>query len=400
MQSKLRKAVVLGTPVVAVLVAIGEAPGTTHSRDEISIHRSGRIVDVPASDGLASGPRTIAGGATQRVCVSNAEFMRLRLTASGGTGTVTMKAATKDESQTVDAAGLSPASWSRRFHDRCVDVTAPSGAGKVTVDKLLVPLTNTATPKSYFPENLPPDYKDPLTSGPVDIRSTVRNGAKLLALLAFMRDEGEFDCTAWFLSKRLLITNIHCVDSEARARSLSIEVGVFDGAETPTDSLFGASYLLGSDALDYAILKLDRDTTIPVTPLKWRKGKPGSSEGIAIVHHPGGLPARGSWDNECRVRQDLVAGRGGTPVDFGHRCDTEGGSSGGIVLSRNAACAHVIGLHHWGVEEKPYTANSQNQAVRSQSIVDDLTQRAAGAGPESQKAKEVLAAIGELRACP
>ena len=67
---------------------------------------------------------------------------------------------------------------------------------------------------------------------------------------------------------------------------------------------------------------------------------------------------------DCKVDGATVSGRAGTPTDFGHLCDTKGGSSGSPVLhfeSRN-----VVGLHHLGISagsSKPFNRASHIELV-------------------------------------
>ena len=56
------------------------------------------------------------------------------------------------------------------------------------------------------------------------------------------------------------------------------------------------------------------------------------------------------------------------PDDFGHRCDTLGGSSGAPVLDLQSG--RIVGLHHWGyLDSDP---DPVNQAVHFRLILDDL----------------------------
>jgi len=268
-----------------------------------------------------------------------------------------------------------------------------AGTGAVVVDRLLLPVA-LASPRSYFPEGAPPNFKNP-TAAPSAFRSLVQTASRLTALLSFMYKDQEVTCTAWFLSTRLLITNFHCIDNEARARNVAIDVGVFGDTMAAAESFPGAGFVVGSADLDYAVLELDQPSARVPAALPWRQGGPNLGESIAIVQHPGGKPMRGAWDGDCRVQSPKIAGRNSTPdVDFGHRCDTEGGSSGSVVLSQRPACPQVIGLHHWGIEADKYTATSQNQGVRIDSIYSDLVARSkAGAEAEKEKVKRVIQSI-------
>jgi hypothetical protein len=78
------------------------------------------------------------------------------------------------------------------------------------------------------------------------------------------------------------------------------------------------------------------------------------NETVYIPQHPGGRP---KMYNDGPV-VDTVAYGNTLNSDFGHRVDTEGGSSGSPVLSINDHM--VVGLHHFG---GCTAAGGQNQAV-------------------------------------
>ena len=87
-----------------------------------------------------------------------------------------------------------------------------------------------------------------------------------------------------------------------------------------------------------------------------------------IIQHPGGQPKQVSFFPNCAGATVTVPGRQTTDSDFGHVCDTLGGSSGSPVLDFDTG--QVVGLHHLGFREgidKP-----ENQAVHVKQILADL----------------------------
>jgi V8-like Glu-specific endopeptidase len=373
------------------LLLLSRAARADDPRDEL-FNVSGLAVEVPAQEGDGgAGPITVTAGTSRRICAQQpVEYVRLKLHGVDLGAQVSVRAYAQDAEQIIEPSVVTADYWTRRVRSRCAVVSVRSGTGAVVVDQLLVPVA-LASPKSYFPEGEPPNYKSP-SLAPTAFRPLVRTASRLTALLAFMRKDQEVTCTAWFLSKTFLITNFHCVESDARARNVAIDVGVFEDTMAAVESFAGAGFVVGSSDLDYAVLELDQPSTAVPTALPWRKTGPDAGESIVVVQHPGGRPIRGAWDGDCRVQTARVAGRNATPdVDFGHRCDTEGGSSGSIVVSQRRGCPQVIGLHHWGVEA--YTSTSQNQGVRIERIYDDLVRRATGAGAEAENAGRVIQSI-------
>jgi V8-like Glu-specific endopeptidase len=64
-------------------------------------------------------------------------------------------------------------------------------------------------------------------------------------------------------------------------------------------------------------------------------------------------------------------GTGGGATDFGHLCDTLGGSSGSPVLDRQSG--RLVGLHHLGIP--PGAADPVNQAVHIGQVLEDVKTR-------------------------
>jgi hypothetical protein len=111
--------------------------------------------------------------------------------------------------------------------------------------------------------------------------------------------------------------------------------------------------------------------------MAWRDGPFHRRERLAIVHHPSGDPLSVSNDRLCFVATPKLTGRGPKESlsDFGHMCDADNGSSGGMVISDEAGCHQIIGLHHWGVGGE-YKSGLQNQAVSIDAIYRDLQNKA------------------------
>ena len=86
-----------------------------------------------------------------------------------------------------------------------------------------------------------------------------------------------------------------------------------------------------------------------------------------IIQHPGGEPKKFSLEG-CVVAGLQRAGASAEPTDFGHECDTKGGSSGSPVFDRTTG--RVVGLHHFGFREG--LDEPVNQAVEIGRILGDL----------------------------
>jgi hypothetical protein len=101
--------------------------------------------------------------------------------------------------------------------------------------------------------------------------------------------------------------------------------------------------------LDYSLLLLPENLTPEYGFLQLRNTPSALDERIYIAQHPG---AKGKQlgvfddqlDGDCRITSLTEPRCGGTGVDTGYTCDTEGGSSGSPVLGSIDNC--VVALHH------------------------------------------------------
>lgn len=177
--------------------------------------------------------------------------------------------------------------------------------------------------------------------------SWVQAIGRAVARLRFIGDDRKiYNCTGFLITDEVMLTNEHCISSEAELRSALVDFD-FDTriAETTFTRL---SELIAHDHdLDYALVRLS--APLPDRgPLRFGDAGVEADEALLIVQHPGGEPKQVSIE-DCRVERVLVVGRGGTDTDFTHRCDTLGGSSGSPVISLRTR--QVVGLHHLGFED-------------------------------------------------
>lgn len=179
---------------------------------------------------------------------------------------------------------------------------------------------------------------------------------------------GESYCTGWIAGYDRLMTNNHCLDTGAEARVTEVQFGYecleCAGGATRTPVKVTGSKVLETDwALDFTLFTVDEPERIAHLPALEVSADPvARHDTIYIPEHPGGKPLRIAsvstseprlLGSRCLVGDERRAGRG-QGTDFAYNCDTEGGSSGSPVISRETG--QVVGLHHFG--------GCQNQAVR------------------------------------
>jgi V8-like Glu-specific endopeptidase len=193
----------------------------------------------------------------------------------------------------------------------------------------------------------------------------VRGWAPPIARLLFIRDGDQFVCTGFLVTANLLVTNEHCLGTEPAALSALVEFG-FD-APNATPTTFRVSRLeAASVPLDYAIVRLAQAPS-GFGRVKLALAPAAEDQALVIIEHPAGEFKQASID-DCKVKLVSRPGTGGGATDFGHLCDTLGGSSGSPVLDRQSG--GLVGLHHLGI---PFGAvDPVNQAVHIQQVLQDV----------------------------
>jgi len=198
-----------------------------------------------------------------------------------------------------------------------------------------------------------------------------------VARLLVKKPEGAFFCTGWLIgSEGHLITNHHCISSQAHADNTEFE---FDAEGSVCSINCGsaracagsiraksATLVYADEALDYALLKLPIDLTGEYGYLRLRSSGAVMNERVYVPQHPAG------WGKRIAMKADSGWGTvtsltmGGCGTDqVAYYLDTQGGSSGSPVLSWSDNT--VIALHHCG--------GCPNTAINSYKLVDDMKWR-------------------------
>jgi len=280
---------------------------------------------------------------------------------------------------TFDSQELGSEFWSDEIAGSAITVevfsSKPSNALRLRLDKIA------ATAAKTVPESIT-DHNDLVTIE--DQADWIVELGRSVARLRFVADDGKmYVCTAFLVTPAIMLTNDHCIATEDERLSALVDFD-FD-SDGPPGSVARLSALLDHDfALDYSLVRLDREVDRPALTLD--REHPEDAEQLLIIQHPAGEPKQISL-RDCKVDGKLVTGRGGTPTDFGHQCDTMGGSSGSPVL--HFTKRSVVGLHHLGIAEG--SANLFNRASHIDLVLDSLT-------PELREEIEGDSSSGELPA--
>ncbi|KAL3663831.1 hypothetical protein V7S43_011244 [Phytophthora oleae] len=185
--------------------------------------------------------------------------------------------------------------------------------------------------------------------------------SRSVARLKIPKGSGESaSCTGWLIGNQgHVMTNFHCVSSEAEAHGTSVEFMAEDKACIDSFSCdFGecdgikvastTELVFASEKLDYALLKLPEKTaqTYGYLRLKTRRGVVG--EQLYIPQHPMGKNKRLAVADDYATNVALVSLSASTcgTDGYSYSGDTQTGSSGSPVIS--FADHGVVALHHCG----------------------------------------------------
>lgn len=197
--------------------------------------------------------------------------------------------------------------------------------------------------------------------------SAIRAYAKSVFRIDFITTEngkrGVSVCTATLVAPQVLMTNAHCLSTE----SFDVEEAIAwynlidqDGKEAQKFKIRTRAFE-SDTALDYALVEVldPLPDYIKAVPIK-ADSKVDPLDPLMIVHHPRGLPQRLS-----RFRCVAVTETGQPDVILGHRCDTQHGSSGSLVLDENLI---PVAIHH-RAGLQPDDPGSFNKATYMSSVL-------------------------------
>ena len=199
----------------------------------------------------------------------------------------------------------------------------------------------------------------PIAKAPPTIQGWGRSVARLL----FVRDgSGQFLCTGFLIAADLFMTNNHCIRTPTEMSSGLAEFDFDRENATPVTLRFKQILQTNRD-LDFTLLRLATPSDRPPFTFDTTLN---DQRNMVIIQHPAGRPKQVSIEN-CKVFGTQVAGVTVALTDFGHGCDTLGGSSGSPAI--DIQTGRVLGLHHLGFLP---TDQPINRAVRIQQILDFL----------------------------
>ncbi len=275
----------------------------------------------------------------------------------------------------------SPSRWTARIPGPAslLDLT---GCGPDTGPRLLlqeyIAMPDSAEHPYYSAQN----PSDPMFKNLYEQAPRLRPYGDYVGFLMSSWTRESWTCSGVMVASDIFLTNWHCGAPRSDfpvegywnddvVRDTIIDLS-WDGDDVSRE--YNGSRLLASDPdLDFALIE--------VRPINWSgKARPVTisrnpvsiNQPILVIQHPAARTKQVSLD--CTIVDDNIKSwrKGVEHVDFGHKCDTEAGSSGAPVLDTDG---RLIGLHHRGFDVDPKTCNQTdriNKAVRIDKILEFL----------------------------
>jgi trypsin-like peptidase len=190
-----------------------------------------------------------------------------------------------------------------------------------------------------------------------------------VAMILFVSADTNKDsgCTAFLISKDLLMTNQHCVSESWQLPTVKVYFGYESNPQKIEE--FAVSELVAqSPCLDYALLRLDRPAEgWGMVSIDDSKRRDKDQKLVLIQNAP--TERKKIAVHKCKVQFVEAKGVSGELTDFYHLCDSNFGSSGSPVM--DLISGKVVGLHHAGKYDLA-SSDYHNLGVRIELILADI----------------------------
>lgn len=197
--------------------------------------------------------------------------------------------------------------------------------------------------------------------------------SRSIAKLSFQKNDKNYTCTGFLITESSLLTNQHCVSGPEICENMLVIFGYeFDKkVKRQRGVQYRCKQIIGSPVadLDYTIIQVKEG---PEELNKWGHLDLSGVDpegSLYIIQHPGG-DYKKIVNKNCFMTTTNAKNKMGLEKDFGHKCDTEDGSSGAPIFdSKN----RIVGLHHLGWEKGSERWLQENRAVYAKEIIKSMS---------------------------
>ncbi|WIG97474.1 trypsin-like peptidase domain-containing protein [Myxococcus sp. SDU36] len=177
-------------------------------------------------------------------------------------------------------------------------------------------------------------------------------------------------CTAWLVSRDVIITNNHCVASSSQASGVRASFNYEDGVSSTARVWYNCGTMIRTWAGDdmTALRCTATNGQLPGDVYGWltvASANAATNSSIYVVHQNCDYYTSSGCTPTKKSSPGVVLNANYSTTDLSYNADTLGGSSGSPVLSSSSH--QVVGLHHYGLggnSQGRGTANSGVKATR------------------------------------
>ena len=178
-------------------------------------------------------------------------------------------------------------------------------------------------------------------------------------------------CTAWLASEDIIITNNHCVATDAEAVGARVSFNYNDGVSSGARIWYNCSTLVKTWAdLDMTALRcapLNNQLPGQVQGyLRVASANASASESVYLIHQNCDYFTDSSCPRTKKYSPGTIVRANYRTNEVSYNADTLGGSSGSPMLSENSH--EVVALHHTGFNQDPMGRGTHNSGTRASFI--------------------------------
>jgi hypothetical protein len=186
-------------------------------------------------------------------------------------------------------------------------------------------------------------------------------------------------CTAWLYSKNRIITNEHCVGSEAEAVGARATFDYVDSIPSAQRTWWDCSTLVKAFDLDMAVLECaPKNGKSPGDVYGWvelASQDPKEGQEVYLIHQNCDYKREAGCSPTRKYSGGKILDATLGARDASYDCDTLGGSSGSALFAKSGPDAgKVVALHHLGYGSDAEGRGNYNSGIRVSLVKDRLSQ--------------------------